>query len=227
MKAMILAAGEGRRLRPLTETTPKPMLEVGGKPLIQHQIERLARAGVDEVVINVSHLADQIVDAFGDGSGLGIRIQWSREEECLETGGGIRQALPMLGTEPFIVVNSDVWADFPFGSLAVADGFVAHLVMVPNPSYHSCGDFRLTEAGDDGIRRVVAHGEGQRHTFAGISMLHPELFRNVEPGVFPLAPLLRRAMQKGRVSGEVFTDNWVDVGTLERLERVNKQFASA
>ncbi len=226
MKAMILAAGEGRRLRPLTDTTPKPMLTVADKPLIQHQIERLVRGGVNEIVINVSHLADQIIDAFGDGSELGVKISWSREDECLETGGGIRQALPLLGDKPFVVVNSDVWTDFPFDSLALAEGCVAHLVLVPNPSYHSCGDFRLVESQGGGASRVVSHGEGQRHTFGGISMLHPDLFRNVERGVFPLAPLLRRAMQKGRVSGEIYRGTWVDVGTRERLDLVNRKFGA-
>lgn len=227
MKAMILAAGEGRRMRPLTETVPKPLLEVGGKSLLEHQIERLKSAGITEMVINVSHLADQIVEAFGDGSRLGVHVQWSREPQCLETGGGIRQALADLGPEPFVVVNSDVWTEYPFQNLPEISGQLAHLVMVPNPSHHSCGDFSLYTPGKFGRPLVRYHGRDRRHTFAGISVLQPDLFRNSAPGVFPLAPLLRQAIQKQQVTGELYLGTWVDVGTRERLDALNAKYAIA
>lgn len=227
MKAMILAAGEGRRMRPLTETVPKPMLQVGGKPLLQYQIERLKEAGITEMVINVCYLADQMIDAFGDGAELGVQLHWSREEQCLETGGGIQKALDALGPDPFIVVNSDVWTDYPFQDLPVISEQLAHLVMVPNPSHHSCGDFSLHTPGKFGRPLVRYHGNDRRHTFAGISVLHPELFRHSAPGVFPLAPLLRQAIQKQKVTGELFLGEWVDVGTRERLDNLNAKYAPA
>lgn len=227
MKAMILAAGEGRRMRPLTETVPKPLLKVGEKSLLEHQIERLKTAGITELVINVSYLADQIVEAIGDGSKLGVAVQWSREEQCLETGGGIQRVLGELGPGPFVVVNSDVWTEYRFQDLPVISEQLAHLVMVPNPSHHSCGDFSLFTPGKYGRPLVRYHGPERRHTFAGISVLRPELFRNSAPGVFPLAPLLRQAIQKQQVTGELFLGTWVDVGTRERLEALNAKYVSA
>ncbi len=207
---MILAAGRGERMRPLTDTTPKPLLSVGGRPLIEHHIEALRTAGIRELVINIAHLGDQIRSALGDGGRLGVRITYSPEPEgALETGGGIRQALPLLGPEPFAVVNGDIWCDYPFARLPADPAGLAHLVLVDNPPEHPGGDFAL-----EGVR-VVSSRAGL--TFAGISVLHPALFEGQAPGRFPLAPLLRAAAKEGRVSGEHHRGRWRDVGTPARL----------
>lgn len=211
MKAMILAAGLGTRMRPLTDHCPKPLLEVGGKPLIEHHLERLASVGIRDLVINVSYRAEQVVAALGDGSRHGVRIQWSREETPLETGGGIRQALSLLGEAPFLLVNGDIWCDIEPAWLAPLGDDLARLVLVDNPEQHPHGDFRLDAAG-----RV--HAEGQpRLTFAGISLLDPALVAEHAPGAFKLAPLLREAMRAGRVAGHHHRGHWVDVGTPQRL----------
>ncbi|TFH88695.1 nucleotidyltransferase family protein [Billgrantia azerbaijanica] len=211
MKAMILAAGLGTRMRPLTDRCPKPLLPVGGKPLIVHHLERLARAGIREVVINVSYRAEQIMAALGDGSDVGVTIAWSREEEPLETGGGIRQALPLLGDAPFLLVNGDVWCDLDPATLPPLGDDLAHLVLVDNPDHHPAGDFHLDTDG-----RVHAVGE-PRLTFAGLSLLAPALVADQVPDAFPLAPLLKHAMAGGRVGGSHHRGAWVDVGTPERL----------
>ncbi|MGR4069387.1 N-acetylmuramate alpha-1-phosphate uridylyltransferase MurU [Billgrantia sp. C5P2] len=217
MKAMILAAGLGKRMRPLTDHCPKPLLPVAGKPLIVHHLERLAEAGIHDVVINVSYRAEQIVAALGDGSELGVSIAWSRETHPLETGGGIRQALPLLGEAPFLLVNGDVWSDFDPATLsALGDGDLAHLVLVDNPAHHPTGDFRLDAAG-----RVHAQGQ-PRLTFAGLSLIDPALVAAQSPGEFPLAPLLREAMNAGRVGGTHHRGRWVDVGTPERLAELDR-----
>jgi N-acetyl-alpha-D-muramate 1-phosphate uridylyltransferase len=210
MKAMILAAGRGERMRPLTDSLPKPLLPVAGKPLIVHQIERLARAGFQRLVINHAHLGALIEARLGDGSDWGVEIRYSPEKNALETGGGIFRALPLLGEDAFLVVNGDVWCDIDFGRLKLAEGRLAHLVLVPNPAQHPRGDFIL-EAGN------VLDGEGERLTFSGIGIYHPRLFAGCRPGAFPLAPLLRAAMARGEVSGECYTGRWIDVGTPERL----------
>ncbi|MFI8750214.1 N-acetylmuramate alpha-1-phosphate uridylyltransferase MurU [Vreelandella lionensis] len=220
MKAMILAAGLGKRMRPLTDHCPKPLLPVAGKPLIVHHLERLKRAGINEVVINVSYRAEQIISALGDGSAYQMSIHWSQEASPLETGGGIQQALPLLGDAPFLLVNGDVWCDYLPSVSALAAGDLAHLVLVDNPSHHPEGDFALHQG------RVSPHGEA-RLTFAGISLLRPELVAGEPPGAFALAPLLKRAMAEHRVSGEHFAGHWVDVGTPERLAELDRHLQSA
>lgn len=211
MKAMILAAGRGERMRPLTDATPKPLLKIKGKPLVQWHIERLRDASYTELVVNVSWLKEQLIDFLGDGSQLGVRIEISEEPTgALETAGGIIQALPMLG-ECFIVVNGDVWTEFNFASLQQPrHDDLAHLVLVPNPEHHAEGDFTLVNG------RVRAAGESRR-TFSGIGVYRQELFAGLSPGVRKLAPLLREAMAQDRVSGELYEGAWSDIGTPERL----------
>ncbi|TCT22713.1 N-acetylmuramate alpha-1-phosphate uridylyltransferase MurU [Thiobaca trueperi] len=215
MKAMILAAGRGNRMRPLTDHTPKPLLVAGGKPLIVHHIDRLAAAGIRELVINHAHLGAQIETALGDGAAFGVRIRYSAENEALETGGGIFRALPLLGPDPFLVINGDVWADCDVRGLQLADGDLAHLVLVDNPAHHPTGDFAL-EGG-----RIHADGT-PRYTFSGIGIYRPALFDGCTPGAFPLAPLLRHAMSAGRVSGRLHTGRWFDIGTPERLAELDR-----
>lgn len=216
MKAMILAAGKGERMRPLTLHTPKPLLPVAGKPLIEYHIERLVAAGCRELVINHAWLGEQIEQALGDGSRWGVFIQYSAETEPLETGGGIRRALPLLGDEPFILVNGDVWTDYDFSVLPRQLDGLAHLVLVNNPEHHPQGDFLLQ---DD---RVLTEGQGQRLTYSGIAVLSPQLLADCEQGAFKLAPLLRVAMTAGAVSGEHYGGRWLDVGTPERLQQATE-----
>ena len=217
MKAMILAAGLGTRMRPLTDHCPKPLLEAGGKPLIVHHLERLRAAGITEVVINVSYRAQQIIAALGDGSAHGVSIAWSREEAPLETGGGIRQALPLLGDAPFLLVNGDIWCDLAPSTLPAPGDDLAHLVLVDNPDHHRDGDFHLDARG-----RVRATGE-PRLTFAGVSVIDPALVAGERPGAFALAPLLRRAMADGRVGGTHHRGAWIDVGTPARLAELDRR----
>ena len=218
--AMILAAGRGERMRPLTDHTPKPLLEAGGRPLIGHHLTALAAAGVREVVINHAHLGAQIEAALGDGAVYGLRIRYSPEETALETGGGIFQALPLLGPGPFLVVNGDVWTDLDLGHLRLAGQDLAHLVLVPNPSHHPAGDFVLADG------RVVPEGPA-RLTFSGIGVYRAALFEGCAPGRFPLAPLLRAAIAAGRVSGEMHAGRWTDVGTPERLAALDRALRGA
>lgn len=219
MKAMILAAGRGERMRPLTDHTPKPLLIAGGKPLIQHHIERLAAAGIRELVINHAHLGAQIEAALGDGAGFGVEIRYSPEERALETGGGIFRALPLLGPEPFLVVNGDVWTDVDLAGLALDAGDLAHLVLVDNPPHNPKGDFVLIAG------RVRSTGT-PRLTFSGIGLYRPELFDGQTPGAFPLAPLLRQAMKAGRVGGRHHGGHWFDIGTPERLALLDRRLSS-
>ncbi|MCG8292455.1 MULTISPECIES: N-acetylmuramate alpha-1-phosphate uridylyltransferase MurU [Pseudomonas] len=217
MKAMILAAGKGERMRPLTLHTPKPLVPAAGKPLIEYHLEALARAGITDVVINHAWLGQQIEDHLGDGSRFGLNIRYSPEGEPLETGGGIFKALPLLGDAPFLLVNGDIWTDYDFRSLNAPLSGLAHLVLVENPGHHGRGDFRLQDGqvvdGDDSPGTL---------TFSGISVLDPALFEGCQAGAFKLAPLLRKAMADGQVSGEHFSGQWVDVGTLERLADVER-----
>jgi MurNAc alpha-1-phosphate uridylyltransferase len=218
MKAMILAAGKGERMRPLTLHTPKPLVKVAGKPLIEYHLESLARAGYSEIVINHAWLGEQIEAHLADGARFGLSIRYSPEGEPLETGGGILKALPLLGDGPFLVVNGDVWTDYNFSSIRLAEGDLAHLVLIDNPSHHPQGDFPY-EAG-----RVVTCAPS-RLTFSGISVLHPELFEGCERGAFKLAPLLRDAQSAGRLGAEHFKGCWVDVGTHERLAEAEAHLA--
>jgi len=221
MKAMILAAGRGERMRPLTDTTPKPLLEVRGKALIVRLIESLVHAGLREIVINHAHLGNLIETALGDGRRFGSVIRYSHEAEALETAGGIAKALPLLGEEPFIVVNGDIFCDFDFSALvARALGkHLAHLVLVANPPHHPEGDFAL-----DGTR--VLDSDKPEWTFSGIGLYRPELFEGISPGSKgQLAPLLRAAMARKQVSGEIHHGVWHDVGTLERLSALNQTVA--
>ncbi len=215
MKAMLLAAGRGERMRPLTDATPKPLLQVNHKPLLQYHIERLAAAGITELVINHAHLGEQIEACFGSGGDYGVSIRYSHEAEALETGGGIFRALGLLGEEPFIVVNGDIWIDFPFSRLHDARLELAHLVLVPNPEFHPAGDFYLDEV----TGRVVAEAAPgiRKYTFAGVSVLSPWLFNGCQDGRFPLAPLLRAAIGRGKVRGVLHDGAWTDVGTPARL----------
>ncbi|AZC25696.1 N-acetylmuramate alpha-1-phosphate uridylyltransferase MurU [Pseudomonas sessilinigenes] len=216
MKAMILAAGKGERMRPLTLTTPKPLLPVAGVPLIEYHLRALAAAGFREVVINHAWLGEQIEAALGDGQRWGLSIRYSAEGQPLETGGGIFQALPLLGEEPFLVVNGDIWTDYDFATLRRPLVGLAHLVMVDNPAHHPTGgDFCL----ENGLLHDGQPGAATL-TYSGISVLHPQLFRDCAGGAFKLAPLLREAMAQGQVSGEHMHGQWIDVGTVERLAQV-------
>ncbi len=211
MKAMILAAGRGARMRPLTDTVPKPLLEVIGKPLIVHCIENLRGVGIQDIVINLGYRGDQIHRALGDGRAWGVRITYSREPEvALETGGGILQALPLLGKQPFMVINSDIWSDYPLTKLPADPNGLAHLVLVDNPPHHPNGDFALDH------QRVILHGTSML-TFSGISVLRPELFADCRTGRFPLVKLLYSAIHRHQVSGEHYRGSWCDIGTPQRL----------
>ncbi|HXZ50529.1 MAG TPA: nucleotidyltransferase family protein [Burkholderiales bacterium] len=213
MKAMLLAAGRGERLRPLTDTLPKALVEVRGKPLALWHLERLAAAGYREVVINVSHLADGIMARLGDGSACGLVIRYSREDVPLETAGGLAQARALLGEAPFLLVNADVFCDYDFARLRsrALGAALAHLVLVPNPPHHAAGDFSLCEG-------RVGNGGAPRYTYAGIAVVSPALVAGVAAGArAPLAPLLRAAADRGRLSGELYEGLWTDVGTAERL----------
>ena len=231
MKAIVLAAGRGQRLRPLTDACPKPLLPVGGKPLIVHHLQALARTGITEVVINTAWLAEQLPAALGDGSQFGVSIVYSFEgSHALETGGGLLNALPLLGDAPFLVVNGDIHADVDFADLALPRGDLAHLVMV-DPPEGSAGDFVL-----DAHSRLWPEGDGTHLTYSGIAILHPALFahwRDVfapeeihgHPPAFRLAPLLRHAMRQGHVGGRHHRGHWTDAGTPETLARLDAKLA--
>lgn len=219
MKAIILAAGRGERMRPLTDRVPKPLIEVGGKPLIVHHIEKLAMLGCERVVINHAHLGGMIEAALGDGTRYGLTIDYSREGEALETAGGIANALAMLGTAPFIAVNADVYSEFNYARLTAAAGSLgdanAHLVLVDNPEHHPAGDFAL--------RGSEISLDGERLTFSGLALYRPAMFAEIAPGTrVALAPLLRKQIAAGHVHGEHFRGRWCDVGTPERLTRLNR-----
>ena len=216
MKAMILAAGRGERMRPLTDHIPKPLLEVGGKALIEHHLLALQQSGIKDVIINHAWLGEQIEARLGNGDQYGLRIQYSPEvPAALETAGGIVQALPRLGMEPFIVINGDIWCDYPIQKLPYQLEGLAYLVMVSNPPHNPQGDFYLAS---DGQLQV----EGQpKLTYSGIGVYHPRLFAGLEPGVRPLAPLLKSAMAEGLVSGEHYEGRWWDIGTPQRLHELD------
>lgn len=222
---MLLAAGKGTRMQPLTLHTPKPLLRAGGCSLIEHQLRKLRAAGFNECVINHAWLGEQLVAALGDGSALGLEIRWSAEGEPLETAGGIARALPLLGKEPFAVVNADIWTDYPYARLrqALAPDLLAHLVLVPNPPQHPRGDFILGEHG-----RVLPDGAaGTRHTFSGIAVYHPSLFAALPQRSWPLRPVLQEAIGTGRVSAELHAGVWQDIGTPERLQALDQSLTGA
>jgi len=219
---MILAAGRGERMRPLTLARPKPLLEAGGAPLIVHHLRALAAAGFEDVVINLSWLGLQVREALGDGSRYGLRLHYSEEGlEPLETGGGIFRALPLLGEGPFLVLNGDVWTDLDCARLRgrLAPGDLAHLVLVPNPAHNPAGDFVLE-------RGRIVEREGERLTFSGAGLYRAALFDGCTDGVFKLAPLLRAAARAGRVSGELHEGAWIDIGTPERLAELDSRLRS-
>lgn len=222
MKAMILAAGLGNRMRPLTLHTPKPLLCVGGKPLIVWHIERLAQVGVQEIVINTAWLGEKLLAALGDGSQFGVKILWSHETEGLETAGGIIHALDLLGDEPFLLVNGDVWTTIDFAPLLELSlgEHLAHLVLVSNPPQHSTGDFLLKDGQAYTFEQAVS---GKALTFSGISVIDPRLFAGLTAGKRPLAPLLKQAMQHAQVAASQLQGSWVDVGTPARLRDLDQQ----
>jgi len=219
MKAMILAAGKGERMRPLTDHLPKPLLKVKGKTLIEYALDRVRLAGIYEVVINVSYLGHMIEHHLGDGSRYGLKIQYSREHEPLETGGGIARAMPLLcdsGDNPFMLINSDVWCYLDLSLLknALSPAKLAHLVLVNNPEHHARGDFSLRDGSV-----IFLSDKTQAYTYSGIAVIDPKLFRLYQPKThkFPLKDLLVEGIKKQQVSGELYTGAWVDVGTPERL----------
>ncbi len=222
MKAMILAAGLGTRMRPLTDHCPKPLLDVAGKPLIVRHIERLAAAGFHHIVINIAHLGHMIEEALGDGAQWGVHIQYSRESQPLETAGGIVNALPLLGDEAFLLINGDIWCDFPLENLRTQTFCgLAHLVLVNNPQHHPAGDFVI----DNG--NVKPRDEQNGLTFSGLSLMHPRLFANWRARAgeaFPLREVLLPAMEDNQVSGEQYAGYWLDVGTPQRLQQLVEKF---
>jgi MurNAc alpha-1-phosphate uridylyltransferase len=219
---MVLAAGRGERMRPLTDREPKPLLRVGGKRLIEYHLERLADGGFRDVIINTAWLGDLIESALGDGARYGLNITYSHERpEALETGGGIFNALPLLGSAPFLLVNGDVWTDIDFGALRrdLPAAALAHLVLVPNPPQHMRGDFALADG-------FVREGEGERYTYSGMGIYSPRLFAGSTGGKFPLLPLLRQAIAANALTGELHDGQWYDIGTIERLKALDSQLSS-
>jgi MurNAc alpha-1-phosphate uridylyltransferase len=216
---MILAAGRGERMRPLTDHTPKSLLQAGGRSLIEYHVAALAAAGIRIIVINIAHLGEQIVAALGDGTRWGVEIRYSHERAgALETAGGIVHALPLFDSERFVVINADIFTDYAIKALADTPTSAAHLVMVPNPAHHPDGDFRL-----DGDRVTpLDSGAGTAATFAGIGLCHREFFTGYGPGRRPLGPLLRAAVAAGHISGEYHDGYWMDVGTPERLHDLRR-----
>jgi N-acetyl-alpha-D-muramate 1-phosphate uridylyltransferase len=219
---MILAAGRGERMRPLTDIVPKPLLHVNGERLIEHHLKRLAAAGLRDIVINTAWLGDLIPAALGDGSRYDVRIAYSHERPAaLETGGGVFNALPLLGPGPFLLVNGDVWSDVDFAALALPANSLAHIVLVPNPPQHTRGDFSLAGS------HVREDTDGERWTYSGIGLYRPEFFADCSPGKFPMLPLFKRAISASALTGEVHRGRWYDIGTPERLTRLDWDLRSA
>ena len=220
MKAMVLAAGRGERMRPITDTVPKPLVRVGGRPLIAWHLAALARAGVREVVINLSWLGEQLRTALGAGADFGLRITYSEEGPVpLETGGGIFRALPLLGPEPFLVLSGDIWTDIDLGSVQLEPEAQAHLVLIPNPPHHPRGDFGLEG-------NVVVQRDSERLTYANVGIYRPEFFAGCAAGRFPLLEPLNRAIAARLVRGEVHRGAWSDVGTPERLAQLEARLSA-
>lgn len=221
MKVIILAAGRGERMQPLTDTTPKPLLKAGGKRLIEHSIDALVAAGFSDIVINHAYLGKQFPETLGDGHRYGAHIHYSDEDEHrLETAGGITKALPLLGDEPFLVVNGDIWTDYPFSDIKqviLSDERLCHLVLVDNPEHHPDGDFALTAE-----QQIMLSGE-QKLTYSGIGVFHPRLFKDLEAAPLPLKPVLLKAIAGQCITGEHYRGQWSDIGTVERLATLDKQ----
>lgn len=213
MKAMLLAAGRGERLRPLTDSTPKPLLSLGAKRLIDYNLVALSRLGVTTVVINVHYHAQQFFDYLGDGSRYGLQIEYSHEKTLLDTGGGIYQALPLLGDEPFILMSADVWSAYTFPDSFMQATSDVHVVLVDNPAYHPHGDYALTE---DNVLSLT----GERRTYANIAKIHPRVFAEFKSGVFPLSAVFNRVIERGVATGEYYTGPWFNVGTVVELEQL-------
>lgn len=214
---MILAAGRGERLRPLTDTVPKSLVEVRGRSLLERHLQSLQDAGIRNVVINLGWLGEKIVERVGSGARFGLEVVYSEEgDNVLETGGGIHRALPFLGDDPFLVVNADIFTDMPVPEPGLGPGTSAHLVLVPKPAFREHGDFDLC---DDRVRNA----EDASLTFSGVAIYRPEFFAGCEPGRFPLAPLLREAADAGQLSGSLYEGRWEDVGTQERLNKLNQR----
>ncbi len=214
MRAMVLAAGRGERLRPLTDEVPKSLVEVRGESLLERHLVNIHAAGIRTVVINLGWLGDRIVERVGSGERYGLNVLYSQEgDNILETGGGIHKALPMLGDDPFLVVNADIYTDMPVPRINMADEHVGHLVMVPSPEYRDGGDFDIENG-------LIRNGESQRLTFSGVAMYRPSFFDGCEPGRFPLAPMLREAADNGQLSGSLYEGLWADIGTPERLKAI-------
>ncbi len=217
MKAMILAAGRGERLRPLTDERPKPLIEVAGKSLIEYHIENLAQAGIEDIIINTAWLAEKIHQQLGDGSNYDVNIFYSDEGEALETAGGIINALPLLGDEAFLVVNGDIWCDFDFSTLPkLDDDKEAHLVLVDNPAHNAGGDFALQHG-------LIKNSGDTMYTFSGIGIYRPAFFSAQKKGISPLAPIIREKCEKDLVSGQIHSGRWTDVGTIERLQQLEAE----
>jgi len=218
MRAMILAAGRGERLRPLTDKTPKPLIEVNGQSLISRHLKRLSQAGFRELVINTCHLGDLIQSTLGDGSEWGVQIRYSEEpDKALDTGGGIQQALKWLGNAPFAVINADIFTDFPLARLRAVKCNHAHVIMVPNPAHHPQGDWGIKGG------RMKPDTE-PLYTFSGISVYHPAFFNDAQAGRFSVVPMLVKAAQQMQVTAELFKGEWNDIGTLERLEALRARY---
>jgi len=220
MKAMILAAGRGERLRPLTDETPKPLIKVAGKSLIEYHLENLAHAGFRDIIINTAWLAEKIHQQLGDGASYGVSIRYSDEGTALETAGGIIKALPLLGDDPFVVVNGDTWCDYDFSKLPeLKPGKQAHLLLVDNPDHNPAGDFAL----ENGLIRKTG---STMYTFSGIGIYTPAFFANQPEGALPLAPIIRSKSDNDMVSGEYHLGRWTDVGTVERLDKLEMSLTS-
>ncbi len=214
MRAMVLAAGRGERLRPLTDEVPKSLVDVRGKSLLERHLASIGEAGIRTIVINLGWLGEKIVERIGTGDRYGLTVLYSQEgDNILETGGGIHKALPMLGHEPFLVVNADIYTDMPVPDIQLADDHLGHLVMVPSPDYRERGDFTIEHG-------LIRNGENPSLTFSGVAIYRPEFFAYCEPGRFPLAPMLREAADNGRLSGSLYNGLWADIGTPERLKAV-------
>lgn len=216
MKAIIMSAGRGKRLRPITDSLPKPMVTVGEKPLIQRHIEALKQAGISEIVINLGHLGSKIRNALGNGQQFGVNIAYTYETQLLEVGGGIANALPLLGSSPFIVVNGDIWTDYNFLSLKNRTIDLGHVVLVPNPQHHLNGDYGLIEN-----EKMVLNNNIKTYTYSGIALYHPQLFENIS-GVQMMKPILDEAISRAKISGELYRGRWADIGTITRLQTLRQ-----